>query len=255
MQRFSRIEGVAERMLPIDVLTEHTAEFVRDALPGGGLRLLEVGAGGGHLARALMDAGHTVVAIDTSEDAVARARQLGVDARHADWHGFEDGRFDTIVFTRSLHHIERLPQAVDRCWPMLGPGGRVILEEFSVTEVDALTAEWLQSTLLALRETGAIELPQRSFLNEIVDAEDPHAWWHEHHGHLHKAADITAALQRRGRIVEQHTASYLYRYFLGAADTDDRGGALVHELKRTEEDLIDAGLIRAVGLRFVAEPR
>ena len=86
-------------------------EFVAGALPGPGLRLLEVGAGSGELARALVDAGHSVVAVDASEKAVASARELGVDARHADWHDFDDGTFDAILFTRSLHHIDRLQQA------------------------------------------------------------------------------------------------------------------------------------------------
>lgn len=240
-------------MHPVDVLTMHTLEFVTGVLPGRGLRLLEVGAGGGQLARALMDAGHDVVAVDASEKAVGRARKLGVDARHADWHDFDDGTFDAILFTRSLHHIDRLQEAIDRCWPMLPDDGRVILEEVSFADVDRPTADWLGTTMRSLVAEDAITVPERSFLTTLLEAPDPHAWWHEHHGHMHLADDIRAACRRHGRIVDDHAVVYLYRYFAMLAPDGEIGVALLETLKRDEQARIaDAG-IRAVGRRLVIE--
>jgi SAM-dependent methyltransferase len=205
-------------MNPIDVLTGHTMQFVRRSLPRSPARLLEIGAGSGHLARALADEGHEVVAIDASAKAVERAAGLGHNVRHVDWHDFDESGFDAIIFSRSLHHIDRLDDGADRCWPRLEPGGRVILEEFSAADVDVPTAHWMRDQLETLVETGAVETPDRSFLVELLASDDPHAWWHEHHGHLHADADMRSALQRRGRIIAAEQAPYLYRYFLVVAD-------------------------------------
>ncbi len=249
----ARVMYAVRAMQPVDVLTSHTMEFVTAALPGANLRLLEVGAGSGHLARALMDAGHGVVAVDTSEKAVARARELGVDARHADWHDFDDGTFDAILFTRSLHHIDRLQQAIDRCWPMLTHDGRVLLEEVSFADVDPPTAGWLGSSMRELAQRGAIDIPPKSFLTTLLDAPDPHAWWHEHHGHMHQARDIRTACRAGGRIVDDHAVVYLYRYFAGLVPAGEPGVALLGQLKRDEQSRIDTGEIHAVGRRLVID--
>ncbi len=238
-------------MQPVDVLTSHTLEFVTGALPGLGLRLLEVGAGSGHLARALMDAGHNVVAVDASEKAVAKACELGVDARHADWHDFDDGTFDAILFTRSLHHIDRLQPAIDRCWPMLAPDGRIILEEVSFAEVDPPTAEWLGTSMRELVAQGVIDVPPKSFLTTLLASPDTHAWWHDHHGHMHQAEAIRTACRQGGRIVDDHAVVYLYRYFAGLTPAGEPGVALLGRLKSDEQSRIDAGEIRAVGRRLV----
>ena len=238
-------------MQPVDVLTSHTMEFVTGALPGSGLRLLEVGAGSGHLARALMDAGHSVVAVDSSEKSVDEARGLGVDARHVDWHDFDDGTFDAILFTRSLHHIDRLQQAIDRCWPLLACDGRIILEEVSFGEVDPPTAVWLGTTMRELAAQGIIDVPPKSFLQTLLASPDAHAWWHDHHGHMHQAQDIRTACRRSGRIVDDHAVVYLYRYFAGLTPAGEPGAALLGKLKRDEQARIDSGEIRAVGRRLV----
>jgi len=238
-------------MQPVDVLTTHTMEFVSGALPGPSLRLLEVGAGSGELARALMDAGHSVVAVDASTEAVARARELGVDARHADWHDFDDGTFDAILFTRSLHHIDRLQQAIDRCWPMLTQDGRVLLEEVSFADVDPPTVQWLTTSLRELAARGVIDVPAKSFLARLLASPDTHAWWRDHHGHMHQAEDIRAACRRGGRIVDDHAVVYLYRYFAGLTPAGKPGATLLRKLKHLEQARVDAGEIRAVGRRLV----
>ena len=242
-------------MQPVDVLTTHTMEFVSGALPGPSLRLLEVGAGSGELARALMDAGHSVVAVDASAEAVARARELGVDARHADWHDFDDGTFDAILFTRSLHHIDRLQQAIDRCWPMLAVDGRVILEEVSFADVDRPTAEWLGTSMRELVTQGAIDVGPKSFMTTLLKSPDTHAWWHDHHGHMHQVEDIRTACRRCGRIVADHAVVYLYRYFAGLTPEGAPGVAMLQDLKRDEQSRIDTGQIRAVGRRLVIESK
>jgi len=239
-------------MTPRDILTAETMAFVRRALPRSPARVLEVGAGAGHVARALACEGHAVVAIDASARAVARARSAGHDVRHGDWHDFADpGPFDAILFTRSLHHIDRLDDAVDRCWPRLAAGGRVILEEFSAAEVDEPTAWWLRDQIATLRDDGAVEVEPASFLAGLLEAADPLAWWREHHGHLHRIEAIREAIERHGRIVDASDTPYLYRYIVGGVTTRD--GALVDELRHAETTVIERGAIQAIGRHFVAE--
>ncbi len=255
MEANARVMYAVSAMQPVDVLTTHTMEFVSGALPGPSLRLLEVGAGSGQLARALMDAGHSVVAVDASSEAVARARELGVDARHADWHDFDDGTFDAILFTRSLHHIDRLQQALDRCWPMLADDGRVILEEVSFADVDRPTAEWLGTSMRELVTQGVIDVEPKSFMTTLLKSPDTHAWWHDHHGHMHQVEDIRTACRQGGRIVDDHAVVYLYRYFAGLTPQGAPGVAILQDLKRDEQSRIDTGQIRAVGRRLVIEDK
>ncbi|MHC4428656.1 MAG: class I SAM-dependent methyltransferase, partial [Planctomycetota bacterium] len=235
-------------MRPIDVLVDHTLRFVTAALPGRGGRVLEVGAGAGHLARALEAAGCDVVAIDASEKAVAQARMLGHDVRHADWLTFEDGRFDAIVFSRSLHHIDDLDRAADRTWTMLQPGGRVIIEEFTFTEADAPTVAWLVERVRAA-ET-ALTIPDESLLRSLMDADEPEAVWHAHHGHMHRETNMMEALERGGRIVLEQSVPYLYRYLWGAAKDDEQGARLVQAMLSDESKHIDAEMIRPIGRRL-----
>ena len=108
-------------MGPVDVQTGHTLAFVCDALPASAQRVLEVGAGAEHLAHALRQVGHSVVAIDASERAVERARRLGHDVTHTDWHDFHDGGFASIVFIRSMSSgpvfsIFWLPSGLAQVW-------------------------------------------------------------------------------------------------------------------------------------------
>ncbi len=241
-------------MQPVDVLTDHTLAYVLRSLPRHARRVLEVGAGAGHLAQALTDAGLQVVAIDASERAVSRARDLHHEVRHADWHTFEDGApFDAILFSRSLHHIDRLDEALDRCWPQLAEGGRVILEEFSAADMDERTAAWMREQAELLRDTEALFVARESVLGALLEAPDPHVWWHDRHDHLHAEVAMRAAAERLGRIVEKAAVPYLYRYFVGDAEGEE-GARLVGGLLEAETALIERDAICAIGRRFVAAP-
>jgi 2-polyprenyl-3-methyl-5-hydroxy-6-metoxy-1,4-benzoquinol methylase len=64
-------------VLTSDVATSETLAFVQAHTHPS--RLLEVGCGGGALASRLMALGYQVVAVDASANAVAEARQRGLD--------------------------------------------------------------------------------------------------------------------------------------------------------------------------------
>jgi SAM-dependent methyltransferase len=92
--------------------TRYTYDFIKRFLPRECRRILEVGCGTGELAARLSKDAYSVVAIDSDRDSVAAAQRLGVNARVATWPDFDEGHFDAVLFTRSLHHIHPLDESV-----------------------------------------------------------------------------------------------------------------------------------------------
>jgi SAM-dependent methyltransferase len=124
-----------------DLPTAQTLAFVRAHAPPPPARVREVGCGDGALASRLQGVGYRVVAVDSSEAAVAAAVRRGLDARAARWPDFEESSFDLVLFTRSLHHIHPLDGAVARARHLLARAGRVLVEDFAFNEVAPLAAE------------------------------------------------------------------------------------------------------------------
>lgn len=97
-----------------------------------GRRFLDVGCGGGALARELKASGAVYVAgIEKHPDAVARAREhldLLVEGAVLEAPlNFTHGEFDYIVFADVLEHLPDPNAALRRCLPYLSTGGRIIV--------------------------------------------------------------------------------------------------------------------------------
>src|SRR5439155_1204291 len=127
--------------------TRYTYDFVRRFLPRGCRRILEVGCGTGELAARLSKDGYVVIAIDSDRDSVAAARRLGVNAHVATWPDFDQGQFDAVLFTRSLHHIHPLGESVRHAADCLANGGRIIVEDFAYESADEKTLRWFKSAI------------------------------------------------------------------------------------------------------------
>jgi SAM-dependent methyltransferase len=193
--------------------------FVRANLPPPPLRLLEIGAGNGELARALAAAGHAVLAIDPDP--------RGAEVRPVALHELDGpaGSFDAAVAVTSLHHIEPLEGSLARLAEVLVPGGLLVVDEFDVGAFDESAAEWW------LRERRALGGEELKGAEELVA---------EHREHLHPLERIVAALEPHFRVGTPVYGSYLYRWNL--AET----------LRLDEEDAIARGEIPAVGARLLA---
>ena len=122
-----------------DFAAEDASILEELALPGPG-RVLEIGTGTGHFARAAAKAGHRVTAVDVSavmlEYAASRARAerlRGVEFRRAGFLTFpgEPGSFDAAVSVAALHHLPDLWKAVAlrNVHRALRPGGRFVLRD------------------------------------------------------------------------------------------------------------------------------
>ena len=233
--------------------TKVTYDFVQQKLPVHARRVLEVGCGSGELAARLLHDGVSVVAIDSDRDCVAAARQLGVDARNATWPDFDEGQFDAVLFTRSLHHIHPLNEAVERAGDCLLAGGRLIVEDFAYEMADEKTLRWFGDAIGRL-ETADLLVKDDDFLNAVrCKTETLEAWRKNHESDLHTAADIFAEIRRAFGTVRRDDVPYYFRYLaraiVPAADRDK----ILRDFVTEETALISNGTILPLGRRFVAQ--
>jgi SAM-dependent methyltransferase len=193
--------------------------FVRANLPAPPLRLLEVGAGNGELARALGEAGYEVLAIDPkpSGAGVRPVALLDLDEPAAS--------FGAALAVTSLHHVEPLEGSVERLAELLEPGGLVVVDEFDVGAFDERAAEWW------LRQQRALGRTEHPSAEQLVA---------EHRAHLHPLDRIVAALEPHFHFGTPIYGPYLYRWNLDEA------------LRRDEEGAIARAEIPAVGARLLA---
>jgi 2-polyprenyl-6-hydroxyphenyl methylase/3-demethylubiquinone-9 3-methyltransferase len=121
-----------------------TARFARDPhgpKPLAGLRLLDIGCGGGLLSEPMARLGADVVAIDPSEKNVATARVhaeetgLAIDYRAATAEDLGQGgeRFDVILNMEVIEHVNDPASFVAVCARLLKPGGLMFVATLNRT--------------------------------------------------------------------------------------------------------------------------
>ena len=223
------------------IATRYTYDFVTANLPRDATKILEIGCGEGALAALLQSDGWDVVALDSNPEAVAAAQAAGVDARLLAWPSAFGEMFDAILFTRSLHHIHPLDEAVAEARRALRPGGRIIVEDFRAEGGSKVSERWFAEMAHALIDEGALDPEAR--LDDLLAklATDDHD--------LHSSSAIAQALRGHGAL-EETDAAYYFRYF----EPHLRDPGKAQELLDQELTLIAAGSIEPLGKRFVADP-
>jgi len=242
-----------------DVPTAETLAFVSAHAPPAPARILEVGCGDGALASRLQGMGHQVVGLDASADAVAQARRRGLDARVARWPDFEETPFDVVVFTRSLHHIDPLPQAVGQAKKLLKRAGKVLVEDFAFAEIEPLAAEWLHEVLSLLDAARLLRRDGDGLVGRILRGEGLLAAWHAAHEHdLHSASAMSGCLREHFARVDEATAPYLYRYVCAVLEENADGYRVGSRVLGLEKRFAEAVPLFLIGRRYVgsmpAEP-
>ena len=109
--------------------------------PLAGLRLLDVGCGGGLMAEPLYRLGADVVAIDAAEPNVQAARlhaeeqELAIDYRHATAEALAaDGeRFDAVLALEIVEHVADLDVFAAACTSLVSPGGTLVVATLNRT--------------------------------------------------------------------------------------------------------------------------
>lgn len=239
-------------MRPIDLPTNETLEFILAHTPAPRARILEVGCGAGELAFRLQAVGHHIIAIDTSAEAVRAARQLGIDARIAEWPHFAESPFDLVLFTHSLHHIHALTQAVEQAARLLRPSGLVIVEDFAFDEATSATIAWLYGILSLLNSCRQLQLTKDSFGKTLLLGGGHVELWQRNHAHdLNSAATMATALKEQFTPIIETAAPYVYRYLCPLLADNDDGYAIASQALEMEKSLAKVGAINLIGRRFV----
>ena len=196
----------------LPLLTSESLDLLERHLPDPPARVLEVGCGAGDLAAALLQRGYDVVALDQSEENVARARAKGVNAAAASWPDFVDAPFAAILFTRSLHHIQPVTIALKRAQELLSGGGVLLVEDFAYHEADERTILWFKNMVDLLDAAGVLNHDDNRFASRIARAENAQEAWQLDHVDIAPAAEIHNAVQSLFTLRAGGQTPHLYRY-------------------------------------------
>jgi SAM-dependent methyltransferase len=238
---------------PIDVPTRETADFLASHLQEGA-EVLEVGCGDGYVAVELTRRGCRVTGLDADPEATARAEKRGIAALTANWPDFDHAPVDAIAFTRSLHHIHPLDDAVRRARELLRPGGVLLVEDFAFDEIDDATIDWFIDGLWRTTNGALVRPVPGAFVTRLLAANNARVEWRRHHGDhsLSPAAAIEAAIASHFGSLTVEAVPYLYRYLVPVLAETREGASLIDDLRRSEARLAGEGRVVLIGRRFVA---
>ena len=233
--------------------TRETLAFLERVLPPAPARLLEVGAGDGAVSLALAARGYDVTALDEALD-----RPVGAGADRVQWierdflHYDGESAFDAVLFTRSLHHLAPIEDALDSALAALAPGGKVVAEEFAHDRVNLPTARWFYDLQAVLAAAGVV-----AAAGDAEEEGNPLGRWRrEHAGEppLATGHAMLAAARERLDLTLVEEVPYLYRHVwerLADGEAARRAGEAVFRIERR---LVRERDITAAGLRFVGAP-
>ncbi|MBD8869033.1 class I SAM-dependent methyltransferase [Nocardioides donggukensis] len=241
--------------------------FLRAHLPPAPARVLEIGCGPlGGFVPFLLAAGHDAVGVDPHGPEGAAYRQVEFEDHHP------PEPVDVVVACTSLHHVADLDRVIGRVADTLVPGGVVVVIEWARERFDEPTARWGFDRLPepeAGHQHGQHEHGQHEHEHEQGEGhqhghgdQDPCAWlrhhqeawlasgrpwesylaeWAREEG-LHAGEDIVAALDRHLERTGLDRTPYLFADLAGITEAEER-------------QAIDAGLVRATGIRYVGRSR
>jgi SAM-dependent methyltransferase len=223
-------------MTPDDPWLGAVWPFVRSQLPPAPATVLEIGCGTvGGFVPALLDGGYHAIGVDPEAPE-------GPGYRRIEFEQYEPSHpVECVVASLSLHHVAELDEALDRLEALLMPGGVLVVVEWAWERFDEATARWCLDRL-APRAEGA----EPGWLHKHQErwAASGQPWdgylraWAEQEG-LHPGEAILRGLDARFDRRLSVEGSY---FFPDLADTSEA----------EEQAAIDAGQIRAGGIRYAA---
>jgi SAM-dependent methyltransferase len=240
---------------PSDVPTRETLTFLTSHMPIGA-EILEIGCGEGQVACELLKRGYRVTGLDSDPEVIARAQRRGVRVVVGSWPEFGgSASFDAIAFTRSLHHINRLREAIGRARELLNPRGLLLIEDFAFEEANEATIDWFVKILRSKHGIALINPVAGQLVTELLSSTEVIKVWHHNRGHdLHSITTMNEAITERFVVRETQSVPYLYRYLVPVLADTSEAAAFVNEVLQRETLLGNRGEIVFLGRRIVASP-
>ncbi len=240
---------------PTDVPTRETLDFLISRLPVGA-KVLEVGCGDGQIACELLQRGYRVTGLDSDSEAIARAQAHGVRAVVASWPKFDSGvSVDAVAFTRSLHHINPLRQAIVRARELLNPNGFLLIEDFALDDVNEATVAWFVKVLRSTQGKALINPVADQLATALLSATDIMQTWRGNRVHeVHSFKAMNEAIAAQFVVLETQSAPYFYRYLIPVLPETSEAASFVNEVFQRESILGERGEIVLFGRRIVASP-
>ena len=210
--------------------------FVRDQLPPVPASVLEVGCGPlGGVVPALLDAGHQAVGVDPQAPDGPNYRQI-------EFERYEPPQpVAAVVASLSLLLVAVLAGALDRLRALLAPGGVLVVVELARERFDEATARWCFARLTPPApgaEPTWLHKHQERWAASGQPWDDFLRAWAEQEG-LHPGDAIVRGLDARFRRRFYAEGPYFFADLAGTSEAE-------------EQAAIDAGRIRAVGIRYAA---
>lgn len=121
---------------PLHQINPLRLDYIRQRAPLQGLRVLDIGCGGGILAESMAAAGAVVTGIDMAEGplTVARLHQaetgISVDYQQSTAEAFAKAHpasFDVVTCLEMLEHVPAPDAVINACATLVKPGGHVFL--------------------------------------------------------------------------------------------------------------------------------
>jgi 2-polyprenyl-3-methyl-5-hydroxy-6-metoxy-1,4-benzoquinol methylase len=243
---------------PLQFASSYTADFIDTSILDTAKTSLDVGCGDGLVTRLLQLRGYNVAAIDASFKSVERARKNGIDAIHSKLEDYVHAPFDCVYMSRALHHMPPLDQTLNKISKLLSNDGTLLIEDFGFDLADLAACAWL------FEQTGKVIAEQ----TEPVCCEFRHEWLHEQikspgeafarwqkrysvEHQLWSSTQMLSALREHFVVKMQSPAPYLFRFICDLLPGTADGAKRAQEIFLDEQNLIDNGVIAAVGLRVV----
>lgn len=151
--------------------------------PLAGLRVLDIGCGGGLLAEPIARLGARLTAIDGSAEAIsaaaahAAASGLDIDYQHcsAEMLASQPGRFDLIYASEVIEHVADLDSFASAIDQLLSPSGLLVITTINRTLAAAALAKYAAEYLLRLVPAGTHQV------EKFIRPDELQALFRRHH--------------------------------------------------------------------------
>ncbi len=190
-----------------------------------------------------------MVGLDADSETVAAAKARGAPVIQATWSEFESAPVDAIAFTRSLHHIGDLRQAVQKARDTLKPRGKLLVEDFAFDAADEPTIAWF---IDVVRNQSLVNADASDFISALIGSDDLVTKWRQHHAHeVHSVKATKRCIAEHFTVEEASSVPYLYRYLIPTLPATSHASMFLRQVLHDEAQRERDGQIALIGRRIV----